>query len=193
MHSQPALLRLRTNVLENPAVSALRDLARALHQRWLAISFARRFYCQARTGDTAVLVSPAGDSQAAAAAQDFAECVIHRSLPPRFHALVQLRIASQLASIAETRLRAQICRQHGWSDEQIGAALLGNTNAHFSEPEKLILRYVEDMTRTPIDVDPQVVRQLRTHFSHSDVIELTASIAHENFRIRFAEARGKLR
>jgi alkylhydroperoxidase family enzyme len=189
LHSQLTLLRLRSTVLENPAVSTLRDLARALHQRWLALSFARRFYRQARDTDSSTGVS----SRKPVPAQDVTEFLIRRSLPPRIHVLVQLRIASQLASIAETKLRSQICRDHGWSSEQIGAALLGKTNADFSEAERLVLRYAEDMTRTPIDVDPQVVRQLRLHFSQADVVELTASIAHENFRIRFAEAHGKLR
>jgi len=188
LHSQLTLLRLRSTVLENPAVSTLRDLARALHQRWLALSFARRFYRQARDPGSAGV-----SLRIHAPAQDLTEFLIRRSLPPRIHALVQLRIASQLASIAETKLRSQICRDHGWSSEQIGAVLLGNTNVDFSEAEKLILRYAEDMTRTPIDVDLQVVKQLRLHFSQSDVVELTASIAHENFRIRFAEAHGKLR
>ena len=192
------LLRLRSNVLENPAVTALRDLARAIRLRWRALSFARRFYRQVRDADSEafdskVVNSALPESQVPIATDDFAHSLIWRSLPPRIHALVQLRIASQLASIAETKLRAQVCRNYGWSDAQIGAAVLGNTNASFSEPEKLVLRYAEDMSRTPVDVDPQVVKQLRMHFSQSDVVELTASIAHENFRIRFAEARGKLR
>ena len=126
-------------------------------------------------------------------AQDLTECLLQRSLPPKLHALVQLRVASQIASIAETTAKAEACRNMGWSDPQIRAAMVGHSGESLSEPELLTLRYAEEMTRTPIDVDPQTVRELRRYFSPADLIELTAAVAHENFRCRFADAHPRVR
>jgi alkylhydroperoxidase family enzyme len=71
--------------------------------------------------------------------------------------------------------------------------LLGTKSGCFSESETLLLRYAADMTRTPIDVDPQVIRELRLHFTEAELEELTVSIAYENLRARFVEANAKLR
>ncbi len=186
MDFRSGLNRVRRAISENSwvrAVSAARD---TLAQRWLALCFARRFYRQARDGES---FAAAPSSPPA----DFTESLFRRSIPPQLHALVQLRVVSRLGSIAETQARSQLCRDLGWSTEQIGATLLGHLNGTFSEPEQLALRYADDMTRTPIDVDPHVVRALRGFFSHAELLELTASIAHENFRTRYADAGQKLR
>lgn len=180
------LNRVRSFVSENSWVRALLAAKSAVAHRWLALCFARRFYRQARDGDAIATAAPSP-------AVDFTESLFRRSVPPKLHALVQLRVASRLGSIAETQARSQICRDLGWSTEKIGAALLGHHNGAFSDAEKLVLRYADDMSRTPIDVDPQVVRDLRGFFSHAELLELTASIAHENFRTRYADAGQKLR
>ena len=181
------LKRLRSTALDNGFVQSVLKILRSLHHRWLALCFARRFYEQARN-----LEPMANEAQSAVPAPDLTESLFRQSLPSKIHVLVQLRVASQIASIQETNLRVQMCRDAGWSGQQIEAALLGILNEGFSEPEKLVLQFAEDMTRTPIDIDPQIVRQLRLHFSEAQMIELTASIAHENFRARFSDAKGKL-
>ncbi len=186
MDLRSRLNRVRSFVSENRSVRALLALKQGIAHRWLAVCFARRFYRQARDGD-AVAPPPS------APATDFTESLFRRSVPPKLHALVQLRVASRLGSIAETQARSQLCRELGWSTEKIGAALLGHLNGTFSEPERLVLRFADDMSRTPIDVDPQVVRELRSFFTHGELLELTASIAHENFRTRFADAGQRLR
>jgi alkylhydroperoxidase family enzyme len=182
-----AVNRFRTVLRDNSFVANVLRVTTAIHNRWLSFRFACRFYRQARNAQPQSL-----DLQRPVPAEDFTQSLFRRSVPPSIHALVQLRVASQLASIEETTTRSRLCHEIGWSSEQIGAALLGNFNAALSEREKLVLRYTDDMTRTPIDVDPQVVRQLRACFSQFDLLELTASIAHENFRVRLANANRKL-
>lgn len=178
------LNRVRGVALENSFVRRLVEIKCAIQERWLAFSFTRTFYRQACNGGAR--------SAASAPVQDLGERLIARSVPPRIHALVQLRVASRIASIPETELRLQSCRDHGWSNQQVGAALLGNLNGSFSEVETLLLRFADDMTRTPIDVDRQVLRQLRSYFSPAELLELTAAIAYENFRTRYADAAAKL-
>jgi alkylhydroperoxidase family enzyme len=165
----------------------LLNAARALRHRWRVFRFGRRFYDQACGTQPAAI-----DLPCAAPVQDFSEHLFRRSVSPRIHDLVQLRVASQIASAAQTKLRAELCRKQGWSSEQIGEALLGTKSGCFSEPETLLLQYAADMTRTPIDVDPQVISELRAHFTEAELEELTVSIAYENLRARFVEANARL-
>ncbi len=187
MHTRVAPHSFRHALVDNDLVSAFLKVKTAFQTRWQSLSFARRFYHEARKAQA---VDP--DLSPPAPAEDFAESLFRRSVPVSLHRLVQLRVASQLAAIEETQVRSRMCHEAGWSDEEIGAALLGSFNPSLTEREKLLLRYADDMTRTPIDVDPQVVKQLRLHFGHADLMELTTAIAHENFRVRWADARRKL-
>lgn len=177
----------KTAACDNWLLRALRNVKRSLHGRWQAVCFTRRFYGQAcRSSETV-------SSKESACEQDFTESLLQRSLPQELHALVHLRVASQIASITETAARTEACQRRGWSDMQIRAAILGNLGESFSESELLALRYADEMTRTPIDVDPQTLKQLRKYFTQSDLTELTASIAHENFRCRFTDANSRVR
>jgi len=121
---------------------------------------------------------------------DFMESLIQRSLDPKLHALVQLRTAVRLGCDATAQSRSEACFVHGWQPELVKAALNGASNPGFSERENLLLRYADDITRTPIDVDLQVFRQLRRHFTHDQIIEITSAICYENFRTRFRNAMG---
>jgi len=173
---------------ESPGVRALRKSSRFVGNRWLALCFTRRFYTKACRADATVSTTESNVS-----CQDLTESLLQRSVPKKLHAIVQLRVASQIASIAETAARAEACHRGGWSDDQIRGDMIGNLRETFSEPELLALRYADDITRTPIDVDPQTLQQLRKYFSQSNVTELTASIAHENFRCRFIDANSRVR
>ncbi len=182
------LRSLWTALGDNAFIHAARAANRSVRQRWNALRFTRRFYLQACKADL-----PAVTAEAHAPAQDITESLFQRSISPKLHSLVQLRVASQIACISETAARSHACQLHGWSDDQIRAALLGNVGQGFAAPEILALRYADEMTRTPIDVDPQTLRELRRHFSQAEVTELTASIAHENLRSRFTDANSRIR
>ncbi len=183
MAAHLVLNRVRDVALENGLVRTVRNVSDAVRARWRAFSFTRTFYHQARSGEGLVASVPM---------TDLSERLIARAVSPRLHALVQLRVASRIGSIPYTDLRMRSCRDQGWSSEQVSAALLANTNGCFSEAERLLLRYADDMTRTPIDVDRQVVREMRSYFSRAELLELTAAIAYENFRMRYDDAAAKL-
>jgi alkylhydroperoxidase family enzyme len=48
-----------------------------------------------------------------------------------------------------------------------------------------VLDYAVGLTRTPAAVDDALVARLRAELSDAQLVELTASIAWENFRARF--------
>lgn len=63
-------------------------------------------------------------------------------------------------------------------------------SSEFSPIEKLVMRYAAAMTKTPVEVSDEMFAALRQQFNHKQLVELTSSIAWENFRARFNHAFG---
>ena len=63
-------------------------------------------------------------------------------------------------------------------------------SALFSETEKLVLEYADAMTQTPVEVPEALFAKLRQKFSDAQLVELTATLAWENYRARFDHAFG---
>jgi alkylhydroperoxidase family enzyme len=78
-------------------------------------------------------------------------------------------------------------RKTGLSDTEI-AAISGFRDEGFSEPEQLLLHYADQMTATPVHISDQLFAALKAHFDDDQLLELTADIAHENYRARFNHA-----
>jgi len=166
---------------------------------------ARRYWQNARTLSSlkarfaaqqeAVAVEiPSGDWNEAAAvppiATDFMQTILQRSLSPKLHALLGLRSAVRIACVTTIEAKAEECARYGWSAEQISAVLDGASHPTFTPGENLLLQYADDITRTPIDVDLQVFRRLRQHFTQEQIAEATSSVCYENFRTRYNNAMG---
>lgn len=60
----------------------------------------------------------------------------------------------------------------------------------FSDIEKLVLEYADAMTHTPVQVSDVLFARLREKFTDPQLVELTATIAWENYRARFDHAFG---
>ncbi len=58
----------------------------------------------------------------------------------------------------------------------------------FSPLEKLVIDYAERMSRTPVDVPDELFSALREHLNEAQLVELTATVAWENFLSRFNRA-----
>ena len=55
-------------------------------------------------------------------------------------------------------------------------------SAHFSPREKAALEYAEQVTRDSANVSDELFDRVRQHFAEAEIVELTATIAVENFR-----------
>ena len=53
-----------------------------------------------------------------------------------------------------------------------------------------MLEYADAMTQTPVDVPDALFAKLREKFADAQLVELTASLAWENYRARFDHAFG---
>lgn len=64
------------------------------------------------------------------------------------------------------------------------------TSPLFSDTEKLVLEYADAITQTPVEVGDALFTKLRAKFADSQLVELTATLAWENYRARFDHAFG---
>ena len=81
-------------------------------------------------------------------------------------------------------------RETGISPEQIANLHDYGSNLNFSESERLALEYADRMTSIPVEVSDALFARLRQKFNEAQLVELTASIAWENYRARFDHAFG---
>jgi alkylhydroperoxidase family enzyme len=153
----------------------------ALKRFWFALVMARRFYPSTQ-------VPASAQTLPAAATADFNDAILCRSVSPRIHTLIRFRAAMRIGAAAAAEQHAIACQREGWDDEQMNAAAVGYDSPTFSDDERLLLRYADDLSRTPMDIDISVVRQLRQHFTEDQLLEIAASICQENFKARFATA-----
>jgi alkylhydroperoxidase family enzyme len=79
-------------------------------------------------------------------------------------------------------------RREGLSQEQVLALGDFEGSAAFTDLEKLVLRYAELMTRTPLEVPEDLFERLRAQLSPEQLVELTSAVAWENYRARFNHA-----
>lgn len=81
-------------------------------------------------------------------------------------------------------------RETGISSGQIANLHDYRSNQNFSATERLVLEYADRMTATPVEVSDALFARLREKFNEAQLVELTASIAWENYRARFDHAFG---
>jgi alkylhydroperoxidase family enzyme len=81
-------------------------------------------------------------------------------------------------------------RTTGVTEEQLMALPDFENSTAFTDVEKLVLRYAAAMTNTPVEVSEELFEALRRHFDERQLVELTSSIAWENYRARFDHAFG---
>ena len=69
--------------------------------------------------------------------------------------------------------------------EKLSEVLEWRTSKLFSPMERAALEYAERITTTGQKVDDALFAELKKHFTESQIVELTAAIAMENFRSKF--------
>lgn len=79
-------------------------------------------------------------------------------------------------------------RQQGIREEQLRDLARFESSDAFDPVEKLVLRYADGMTRTPVEVADDLFEALRAQFDERQLVELTSAIAWENYRARFDHA-----
>jgi alkylhydroperoxidase family enzyme len=78
----------------------------------------------------------------------------------------------------------------GITEEQLHHLPDYRSSEVFGYLEKLVLEYATTMTETPVEVPNELFERVRDQFDDEQLVELTATIAWENYRSRFNHALG---
>ena len=76
----------------------------------------------------------------------------------------------------------------GVTEPQLRELPVHKTSAAFSALERVVLDYAVEMTMTPVEVSDELFAALTRYFNEPQQVELTATIAWENYRARFDHA-----
>jgi 4-carboxymuconolactone decarboxylase len=112
------------------------------------------------------------------------------ALDPKLKQLVDLKTATLIGCPFCIDIGSKESVEAGVTAEQVQALHEHETSAAFSEEERLVLDYAVAMSRTPLDVSDALFDALQARFSAPELVELTATVAWENYRSRFNHAMG---
>jgi AhpD family alkylhydroperoxidase len=103
-----------------------------------------------------------------------------KSVDERLKKLVELKGAQMIGCEYCVDLGSQICRNSGFSDEELLALARYRESELFTEHEKLALDYTVAVMRTPVEVTDELFTRMREHFSDRQLVEITAMLTLVN-------------
>jgi alkylhydroperoxidase family enzyme len=98
----------------------------------------------------------------------------------RLKNLVELKGAQMIGCEFCADLGSQICRNSGFSDEELLALVRYGESDLFTEREKLALDYTVAVMRTPVEVTDELFARMKEHFSDEQLVEITALLTVVN-------------
>ncbi len=102
------------------------------------------------------------------------------ALEERIRNLCELKGAAMIGCEYCVDLGSQICRNSGFSDEELLAIPRYNGSELFNEREKVALDYTVAVMRTPVEVTDELFAKLQEHFTTEQIVELTALLTLVN-------------
>jgi len=78
-----------------------------------------------------------------------------------------------------------VSRAHGVSEQQLHELPRYHESPAFSPLERSVLDLATAMAQVPVEVSPGLLAELRRHLDQTQLVELAAAIAWENYRARF--------
>ena len=98
----------------------------------------------------------------------------------RIKYLVELKGAQMIGCEFCVDLGSQICRNSGFSDEELLALPRYRQSDLFTEREQTALDYAVGVMRTPVDVSDELFHRMKEHFSDDQMVEITALLTVVN-------------
>ena len=103
-----------------------------------------------------------------------------KSVDDRIRNLCELKGAQMIGCKYCVDLGSQICRNSGFSDEELLALTRYRSSDLFTEREKAALDFTVGVMRTPVDVGDDVFARIKQHFGDEQLVELTALLTLVN-------------
>ena len=98
------------------------------------------------------------------------------ALDPITAEVVRLRGASQHHCRLCNSLREATALEAGGSEDVYGEISFYETSDRLSESQKAALRYVDALIWSPVDIAPDVAKEMRTHFAAEKAVEVTLDV-----------------
>jgi alkylhydroperoxidase family enzyme len=98
----------------------------------------------------------------------------------RLKYLVELKGAQMIGCEFCVDLGSQICRNSGFSDEELLAIPRYRQSDLFSEREKVALDYTVAVMRTPVEVTDEMFARIKEQFTDEQLVEITALLTVVN-------------
>lgn len=108
----------------------------------------------------------------------------------RLRELAVLKTATIIGCRFCIDIGASIAKTHGLEDDDLRALLAFEDSPRFTDGEKRVLAYAVAMTDAPMVVEKDLIDALERDLGAAGLVELTSSIAWENYRARFNHAMG---
>lgn len=103
-----------------------------------------------------------------------------QTVDERIKNLVELKGAQMIGCEFCVDLGSQICRNSGFSDEELLALPRYQSSNRFTDREKAALDYAAAVMRTPVEVTDEVFARMQEHFSDKQIVEITALLTLVN-------------
>jgi AhpD family alkylhydroperoxidase len=106
----------------------------------------------------------------------------------RLKDLAATRVATMVGCHFCIDIASALSREAGVTEAQLRDFHNYRTSPEFSDEERVVMDYAEELTKEHVEVPEELFGRLREHFDESQIVELTAAISIENFRARFNNA-----
>jgi alkylhydroperoxidase family enzyme len=103
-----------------------------------------------------------------------------KAVEERIRYLVELKGSQMIGCEYCVDLGSQICRNSGFSDEELLALVRYQSSDLFTDREKTALDYTVAVMRTPVEVSDELFARMRTYFDDRQLVELTALLTLVN-------------
>jgi len=103
-----------------------------------------------------------------------------KTVSERIRNLVELKGAQMIGCEFCVDLGSQICRNSGFTDEELLALPGYQSSDLFTEQEKAALDYTVAVMRTPVEVTDELFDRMKAHFSDKQMVEITALLTLVN-------------
>ena len=102
------------------------------------------------------------------------------SVDERLKYLVECKGAQMIGCEYCVDLGSQVCRNSGFSDDELLALPRYRQSDLFTEREKLALDYTVGVMRTPVEVTDDLFARMKEHFTDEQLVEITALLTVVN-------------
>jgi AhpD family alkylhydroperoxidase len=103
-----------------------------------------------------------------------------KAVDQRIKNLIELKGAQMIGCEWCVDLGSQICRNSGFSDEELLALPRYRSSSLFTDREKTALDYTVAVMRTPVEVTDELFTRVRSYFDERQLVEITALLALVN-------------